>query len=583
MPPTPPTTTTDTDTENGLQGAEIRETHVVETPRGPERSVTVSAEADVTREYVGATDAVYRPWMDDRYVRQLPNPIDELMRDFGSRLYDVDMLTDPQVYSTLSILVMAILAQDLKLTSPVEQGDPDFSAAETVREFCRYNLDNLRHPLPEVLYELTEGMLKMGHKVAELVYDQRDWSLGEVRIRAATILVDMKTKAHEATAFVTDGYNNVLGLLYVKPGQHFPRLGPYSGLTAADILGRRRVGGEVGGEDEEGDPILQPRSKFCIPVHKPRNGDPRGTSHLRSVYTPYWKKQQLNPQHLAYVTRFAQPSVWGKIGKDAKNVPVFQAGVIVGYKSIVAQTNEALVKIKGGAVGSGVDTDVDLLEAASDGKVIFDSYAHEDRQIAKGILMQTLTTEEAQHMARAASAVHQDVFGLLVSYLRNLLEWAVRFDILQKLVRYNFGEEAAARLTPVVSLGDTDVQDIPKLMGGISQMALAGVLHESQYPGISSKLSLPPANEEERQRDRDLAREQREAAAKAAQRAAEAPAAPASPAARPGGPPPPGRAPASRPPARASTGEETRDRLREDARQRVMDGRYEEEYAGDDG
>ena len=166
-------------------------------------------------------------------------------------------------------------------------------------------------------------------------------------------------------------------------------------------------------------------------------------------------------------------------------------------------------------------------------------------------------------MARAASAVHQDVFGLLVAYLRNLFEWTIRFEILHRLVRYNFGEEDANRLTPLVSLGDTDVQDIPKLMGVISQLALAGVLHESQYPGVSAKLRIPPANEEERQKDLDLARQTREAAAKSAVRAAEAPPAPSAPPGAPGAPgaggrPEPKAAPA---PAKKSAVEQAREAI----------------------
>ena len=271
-------------------------------------------------------------------------------------------------------------------------------------------------------------------------------------------------------------------------------------------------------------PILIPREKFVIPTHKPRNGDPRGTSHLRATYPSWWKKQMIHPQHLAYVTRFAQPSIVADIDKEAKDIPIKdESGKITGYKSIVTATNDALVKVKGGATGAFVGTKVAMLEARSDGKVVFDSYSHEDRQIAKGMLLQTLTTEEAEHMARAASTVHQDIFGIFLAFLRTGLEWMVRHDILEKSVRYNFGEEAALNLLPKVTLGETEDYDLPRLMGGISQVALAGGIHSSQWPKIWQKLRLPPANMEEWAADQEALREQREMQAEAARKALTAP------------------------------------------------------------
>jgi hypothetical protein len=483
------------------EGTDISEKNIVDAPaQSTSKAVTVKADASLLKEYVAATDTTWSPWTANAYIRSLPNPIDDLMRDFGSRLYDIDMPRDPQVYSTLSILVMAILCQDMRLVPAVDKNTPKYDQAKKVFDFCMYCIDNLKHSFPEILYELTESTLKMGHKVGEMIYEQRNVRDQGVRI----VLTDIKTKANEATAFIVDPYMNVLGLTYVRPGRSMPALNAYTKPPET--------------KNSDGSPFMIPRAKFVIPVHKPRNGDPRGTSHIRAAYTPWWKKQSWNPQHLAYVTRFAQPSVIAKLPKEARDIPVVDTttGLTTATKSIIGQTNVALAKIKGGAVGSFIDTDVMLLEASGVGDVIFESYRHEDHQIAKAILMQTLTTEESAHMARAASSVHQDVFGILIAFLRSMLEWTVQNDILKTLVRYNFGEEASQDLVPVVSFGDTQAQDIPKLMSSIAQLALANGIHWSMWPAIRPILGLPPANEEEEAKDLEATRAKQEADLEAA-------------------------------------------------------------------
>lgn len=311
------------------------------------------------------------------------------------------------------------------------------------------------------------------------------------------LLVDIKPRSHEATAFVVDGFNNVVGMAYVKPGESLPTNGNFIFEQTTNAL------------------RIRPRSKFWIPVHKPQDCDPRGISHLRSIYTPWWKKQQLTPQHLAFVARFAQPSLVAKLSKEAKDqIPVYNSqNEIVSRKSTVTATTQALAKVKGGAVAAFIDTDVMMLEAKTEGKVIFDSYDHEDRQIAKGILWQTLTTEESQHMARAAGATHQDVFGIGIQFLRDLMEWSERHEILYWLVYYNYGEEAARRYTPVVSYGDVQVQDIPKTMAALAQLSLAGGIDPSMWPEIRIMLGLPPADPAQEQANLELTRQSKEAQA----------------------------------------------------------------------
>ena len=497
---------------------------------GSQTEKVLDVRADLLKEYVAVSASPFAPGIGTAYLRQLPNPSDDLMRDFGTRLYEEDMLRDPQLYSTLSVLIMAILCQGMRLNPPMDDGQDGYEQAIKVRDFCDYNIENMYHNMPDILFELIQGMLSIGHKVGEFIYEQKDIGDGGGQ---RIVLADIKTKPSTSTAFVVDAFNNILGLLYVKPGQPIQPIGTISGVI------------DSGPNANNIAKALIPRSKFIIPTYRPRNGDPRGTSHLKSVYTPWWKKQMLTPQHMAYVARFAQPSLWAKLPPTAKDIPQLDSsGAISGYVSIVQATTDALVQMKSGAAASFIDTDVEMLEATGDAGVIFASYDHEDRQIAKGILMQTLTTEEGEHMARAASAIHQDVFGILIAYIRSSICWCIRYDMLKPLVRYNFGEEAAAKFLPTVSLGDTQAQDIPKLMAAISQMALANGIHDSQWPKIWQLVGLPDANEEEWAADKEMRAEQRKAqkdmAVDSAKKAIAAPPPSESPQDRPpqGGPPP---------------------------------------------
>ncbi len=502
--PTPTTAApTSTDTQGTVSGTDIAQHSTVQSPdqAGNPSVVAVDAQASLVVEYVAATDTNSRPWAQNRYVQSLPNPIDDLTADFGSKIYEVDMLKDPQVYSTLSVLVMAVLARGITLTPPVPTSDPEYEAAKTIVRFLEYEDENLTHSQGTVAYELAEGMLKMGHKVGELIYVRETWE-GQMR----TMLRDIKCKPNEATAFVVDPFNNVMGLLYVRPGQPIPRIFGVGGQPVS-VVGSPVPAAGVNSislsdaaptDGIRNEPRIIPRAKFIIPTHKPQNGDPRGTSHMRSIYTPWWKKQQLNPQHLAFVTRFAQPSMYAKLPANTRDIEQRDAsGKSKSRKSIVQSTVGVVAQMKGGAAAALIDTDIIMLEAKGRAEVIFQSYEHEDKQIAKGMLMQTMTTEESQHMARSASAVHQDIFGIFLAFLRYILEECLEDDRYRKSVRYNFGEDAANRLTPEVGLGDVQVQDVPAMMASLAQLAnTKNGIHWTQWPAIWRMIGLPAADQE---------------------------------------------------------------------------------------
>lgn len=105
-------------------------------------------------------------------------------------------------------------------------------------------------------------------------------------------------------------------------------------------------------------------------------------------------------------------------------------------------------------------------------------------------------SEEGKHMARAASQVHQDVFGLLIYFLKGMVIETTERDVLFHLTKYNFGEEVAYTLTPRAPLGNVDRQDFATFSTGIAKLYTAGVIDDTQLPVIHGMLWLPPVPEE---------------------------------------------------------------------------------------
>jgi hypothetical protein len=460
--------------QTGPSGTEIVEVYTPPAIEEAQGATPIEARADLTEEIVPSAQWNAWAWVSaERWLRALPSPADELTAAFGSKLYEVDMDRDPQVYSTQSILVMAVLAEGLQLLASVKPPDtgvvdPVYDASVKARDFCAYCIEHLNRPAMAVLYELIDGMLKMGHKVAEQIYALRTVTPEDGE---QLVLSDLKCRPHEATAFTVDLYNTVLGLIYYRPNEGLPV-----------------VGAGAMGENELKDRMI-PRSKFVIPTHKPKNGDPRGTTHVGKVYGPWWEKQQMNVARMQFMSRFAQGILYETLPPDANaTVQDSKTGVVSG---MLAKNTNALSQLRAGGVKTArYGSTLSLVESAHEGGVYFEEHKAMNDDIAKGLLMQTLTTEEGKHMARAASQTHQDVFGILIAYLRGIIEWTLREEVFGPLVRYNFGEDAM-HLVPLVSLGDTEAQDQAAMMAAVARLTAAGYFAQDQFGAMDEMMGVP--------------------------------------------------------------------------------------------
>lgn len=439
---------------------DIRETPSIGgTPGGtnntpaPTTGTTIPIGVSGQREYVAATGTAYY----GNYWRALPWAFDDLTRDLDDSIYE-QMLRDPQVFACLSVLKTGILEDGVQLSACVEDDDdPNAARAEAIRHECQTMLDDLSPSLDDTLWDLLDS-LAYGNRVAEIIYDE------SLSIRA------VKPKPREATAFVVDVYDNVIGLLARIPGVGTPvQAGNYIISVTPPYN-------------------LLPREKFAVLTFRPRNHDPRGTSILRPAYNAWWLKMQAWPQYLKFLVQFGTPSLIAYTAENA--VPIVQNGVQVNPTQ---QAVDTLIQLQNGtAAAFPGGYQVDVINPAKEGiEGFIKAFRLYDEQITIAILSQTLATMEGEHQARAASETHADVLATIIRQAKRAVARMIRNDILKPYLRMRYGE-AAVQFAPHVTLGSTEQRDVAGLWNALAALARTNYLDPSQFPALDALVNLPP-------------------------------------------------------------------------------------------
>jgi hypothetical protein len=451
---------------------------------------------ELTTEYVsGGAIAAYAA-----LARTLPPAIDDLTTDFGDDLYE-RMMVDPTIAKCVAIFKAAILEDGIDLNPAItDDADPDYELATLIRDEAEAMLDDLETSLDDVLWDMADH-LAFGNVVAEQRYQLQR---GHVDNRQLLQLIALKPKPRRTYAFVVDAYMNVVGLLAALPGQ-------------SAVVGQTTV-------DPATTPNILPREKFAVATFRPRKSDPRGTSILRPAYDPWWRKRQMLPEWLKFLTQFGSPSIWGTTPEKAQteppldsygnpeldgsgtlsppytptaDVPVLTDPLeerppqLTGTYTMTPEQRlaAAIMEFRGGtALAVPYGTELHALEMQGKGEAFIYAKGDMDRDIVGAILTQTLATEEGQHQARAAAEVHQDVLATLVHQAKRGIVRMLTRDVLRQWVRYNWGDRAA-HLVPSVSLGHTSPQDQAAFIVSLAQAGYQ--LHASQFPELDEIANLP--------------------------------------------------------------------------------------------
>ncbi len=420
-----------------------------------------------------------------KYVQSLPAYIDDVTRDFGHDLYE-KMMVDAQVFSCVQIFKLTIMAEGWSLAPAVsDQNAPDYQRSKEIADFCTDALKALDVPFEQFLFEMYDATY-LGHKVAEKVTRVER----EGKHRGKTVYARLKVKPNQCYSFVVDAFNNVLGLMAIIPGRSYVL---YQGTV---LYGQETL------------PNIVPRAKFCVLTFNPKDGDPRGRSVLRAVYDPWWQKLQIKGEYLKYLTQFGTPIIWGTTAPDAspEAVPQQTTGgdttdangnlVTSGFRSPEQLMLESLLAMRSGSCAAFTyGSQIQALNVPAAGGVFMEALNWNDKQIAKGILGQTLATEEGEHQARAAAETHMDILDMVLSYARRAGEAMAKNDLLRDLVRWNYGEQEAHEYTPTVQFGSKDDPKWQQNVQAAASLASSKLLAASQVNWVHEKLRMPAAND----------------------------------------------------------------------------------------
>ena len=170
--------------------------------------------------------------------------------------------------------------------------------------------------------------------------------------------------------------------------------------------------------------------RFVIFRHRGGYGRPYGVSDLDAALPHFQSKRELMAAWKIHLAKFASPTLMAKFGKDANSED--QSSMLRALESIERST----------AIVFPEEFDVRALNensAASQG--FMEAINFHNREIARAILGQTLTTSEGERVGSLAMGrVHLQVLLLQLEALRrDLADTVVNEQVIKPLVALNFG------------------------------------------------------------------------------------------------------------------------------------------------
>jgi phage gp29-like protein len=181
-----------------------------------------------------------------------------------------------------------------------------------------------------------------------------------------------------------------------------------------------------------------PLGKFIVYRHRSGYARPKGMSDLDAAY-PHWQaKRRLLEAWRSHLARFASPTLLGRYGST---VPAAQQEALLGALNGIAQHSALTVP---------ADIEVETLAGHADASTGFmDAIAFHNREIARSILGQTLTTDEGARVGSLAlGRVHLQVMLLQLQALRReMAEAVITEGLLRPLIELNLGPGPTPRFT----------------------------------------------------------------------------------------------------------------------------------------
>jgi phage gp29-like protein len=368
------------------------------------------------------------------FGRTGPCNSDDLISSRGYEIYD-RMQTDSQVRACLNIKKLSILSRGWQV-NPASNDPQDIRIADFVR-FC---LADMRGSVIDMLYNILDAIAK-GFSISEINYKIIEGGPYDGMIGLDSI----KSKNPADITFESDKYLNMTGL--------------WQGLGQENKL---------------------PPEKFLIYTYQSKYESPYGMSDLRAAHRHWWSKNVILRYYNIYLEKYGSPTV---LGAYTRGTPKNQQDDLLKVLDRIQQET---------AIVLPDDIKVELLEAQKHGDSGYlQAIEYHDRQIAKSILGQTLTTDEGMRYGSFALAkVHLDVLRMALEKVkRDIEETVIQEQLLRRLVGYNFSEGRC----PSFSLGTLRERDLTLLADVIGKLINGGVVAPNET-WIREYLEIPSEN-----------------------------------------------------------------------------------------
>ncbi|MEN6521266.1 MAG: DUF935 family protein [Armatimonadota bacterium] len=342
---------------------------------------------------------------------------DDLVTSRGYEIYD-RMQSDSQVRACLNIKKLSILSRGWQVR-PASDRPEDIKIADFVR-FC---LSDMRGSIIDVLYNVLDAVAK-GFSISEINYKL----IEKGPYKGMIGLDSIKSKDPSGISFESDEFLNLISL-------------------------RQNSSIDVG----------LPPEKFLVYTYMPRYESPYGTSDLRAAYRHWWSKDVILRFYNVFLEKFGSPTV---LGAYTRGTPKSQQDDLLKVLDRIQQET---------AIVLPEDIKVELLEAQRNGESGYlQAIEYHDRQIAKSILGQTLTTDEGMRFGSFALAkVHLDVLRMVLEKVKRDIEESVMTEqLIRRLVDYNFQTD----FYPEFSLGTLRERDLDLLAGVVAKLVSGGVV-----------------------------------------------------------------------------------------------------------
>lgn len=367
-----------------------------------------------------------------------PRKLSRVQPDFTPETGEL-MRVDAEISSSVEFLIDSVFSEGLKFFPSAAEGDPDYEKAKEITDFCAKAVAAARRSVEAVLREQFRGAYYNGVKVGEIVLRYED----SKRFKNKYVLDRINLKPIKATAFVTDQYYNVLGLVGAKRTRHTFSSSKIT-LNPDEIIERR---------------------KFIVLAFELEDNDPRGLVPVRTAFDAYRDKLVTRVYYREWLKRCAITQKIGITEPNAKATPMRdpETGNFLTYpngapKEISPQQRmtAALGEMENNSVMSVPHgADVKPLVVYGTGEQFDRSYKLNNNEMRKAILGDALATGAADKDARAARESSMDVVDLKIKARKNVVCEAFKQDVLTLLVEENY-DQKYWHLVPNCSLGDTE-------------------------------------------------------------------------------------------------------------------------------